>query len=143
MEEHRSKVMTCFALYFDGEDLSDIVNLAVSNNYTSNSVKMSAVQTMSNAVSVFNTFFDLIVFILIATVLLIIISFGVKNIKSNMYEIGVLKAIGFSFKEFVTMFMLHTLVIIVLVVSFSYIGYYTLSGIANKILLEALRSLTP
>ena len=143
MEDYRAKVVNCISLYFDTDDMSNIIEIAVENDYVTNSIKMSAVQTMTKAVSVFNGFFDIIVVVLIAACIFIIVSFGVKNVKSNMYEIGVLKAIGCKFINFAIMFMLHTLLMIVLIVVFSYCGYFLLSGIANTVLVESLKKLAP
>ena len=141
--EYKEKSIFTYGLYFDGDNISEIIDIAIENDYVMNSLKMSAVQTMTKAVSVFNSFFDLLVFILITACIFILISFGVKNIKSNIYEIGVLKALGCKFKNFVIMFILHTLIIVMLIVLFSYCGYYVFSDLANKILVESLKKLAP
>jgi ABC-type antimicrobial peptide transport system permease subunit len=104
---------------------------------------MSAVQTMTKAVSVFNSFFNLIVGILISACIFIIISFGVKNVKSNIYEIGVLKALGCKFSRFVIIFITHTIIINILLFGISILGFYMISGLANTILTESLKQLAP
>ena len=133
----------CYGLYIDGEDLTGVINKAIDNDFVNISIKMSAVQTMSQAVSVFNTFFDLIVFILLTLCVLILISFGIKNVKSTMYEIGVLKALGCRFKNFIVMFGLHTIVMVILTSIMSVIGYKVFADLANSILVESVQRFAP
>ena len=104
---------------------------------------MAAVQTMTKAVYVFNGFFNLIVGMLICSCVFVIMSFGIKNVKSNMYEIGVLKALGCKFSRFVIIFILHTLIINIILFGISVFGFYTFSGLANTILTESLKQLAP
>ena len=127
----------------ESNDIENVINLAIDNNYVPNSIKMAAVQTMTKVVTVFNSFFDILVIILVCACLFIIVSFGVKNIKSNMYEIGVLKAIGCKSNKFAFMFILHTLLMVVFIILFSYCGYYMFSGIANTVLVESIKKFAP
>ena len=107
------------------------------------SIKMTAVQTMSEAVSVFNSFFELIVLILLTLCVFILISFGLKNVKSTMYEIGVLKALGCRFSNFIIIFGLHTLVIVVLTSFMSFMGFRIFADLSNDILVESVKQLAP
>ena len=106
--DYKKEFTSCIGLYIDGDNIKEAINLAIDNDYVANSIRMSAVQTMTKAVKVFNRFFELIVGILICSCLFTIVSFGVKNVKSNMYEIGVLKALGCKYSRFVIIFITHT-----------------------------------
>ena len=139
--DYKKEFTSCINLYIDGDDLKDTINLALDNDYVANSIRMSAVQTMTKAVSIFNRFFELLVGILICSCLFTIVSFGVKNVKSNMYEIGVLKALGCKYSRFVIMFITHTVVINLLLFIISTIGFYIFSGVANNVLTESLKEL--
>ena len=141
--EYKKELIVCTGLYLDGENIKEAIDVAINNDYVANSMRISAVQTMTKAVSVFNGFFSLIVGMLIAACIVVIISFGLKNVRSNMYEIGVLKALGCKFSRFAIMFTLHTLVISVLLFGFSLLGLYVVSDLANTILTESLKQLAP
>lgn len=141
--EYKKELIVCTGLYLDGENIQEAIDVAINNDYIANSMRISAVQTMTKAVSVFNGFFSLIVGMLIAACIVVIISFGLKNVRSNMYEIGVLKALGCKFSRFAIMFTLHTLVISVLLFGFSLLGLYVVSDLANTILTESLKQLAP
>ena len=98
---------------------------------------------MTEVVATFNDFFDLIVSILICAAILIMIGFGIKNVKANMYEIGVLKALGCKFSRFVIMFMIHTLLINLVLFGISTVGFYVVIDIANTILTDSLQVFSP
>jgi hypothetical protein len=71
----------------------------------------------------------------------IITSFGIKNVKTNIYEIGVLKALGCKYNRFLVLLMLHTITIILFIIFFSVFGFYMFSDLANKILVASLSEL--
>ena len=141
--EYKKEFTSCIGLYIDGENIEEAIDVAINNDYVTNSIRMAAVQTMTKAVSVFNGFFNLIVGMLICSCVFVIMSFGIKNVKSNMYEIGVLKALGCKFSRFVIIFILHTLIINIILFGISVFGFYTFSGLANTILTESLKQLAP
>ena len=140
-KELRDVYTVAYGIYIDGENLDNVINNIINNDFTSNSIRMNAVQTMSKAVSVFNKFFELIVFILLFACVFIITSFGIKNVKTNIYEIGVLKALGCKYNRFLVLFMLHTMTIILFIIFFSVFGFYMFSDLANKILVASLSEL--
>ena len=142
-KEMKTALTFCYGLYFDGDDLTSIIDKSIQNNYVNMSIKMTAVQTMSEAVSVFNAFFELIVLILLTLCVFILISFGLKNVKSTMYEIGVLKALGCRFSNFIIIFGLHTLVIVVLTSFMSFMGFRIFADLSNDILVESVKQLAP
>jgi hypothetical protein len=90
-KEIKETMIARYGIYFDGDDLSTIVDYCMNNEYSAISIEMSAIQTMIKAVSIFENFFTLIVVILLVGCAFIVVGFGIKNIKSRMYEIGVLK----------------------------------------------------
>lgn len=139
--DYKKEFTSCIGLYIDGDNIKEAINIAIDNDYVANSIRMSAVQTMTKAVSVFNSFFELLVGILICSCIFTIVSFGIKNIKSNMYEIGVLKALGCRNSRFIIMFVIHTLVINLLLLIISTSGFYIFSGVANNVLTESLKQL--
>ena len=141
--EYKKKMFHCYGVYVDGEDVSGVINYAIDNGYSNISLKMSAVQTMSQAVEVFNRFFEFIVVILVCACVFIITSFGVKNIKSKIYEVGVMKALGCKLSRFFIIFGLHTLLIAVATIVVSVAGYVAFANVANHILVESLKAIAP
>lgn len=141
--EYKEKMFHCYGVYADGEDVSGFINYTMDNGYSNMSLKMSAIQTMSQAVETFNKFFEFIAMILVCACVFIITSFGVKNIKSKMYEVGVMKALGCKLSSFFVIFGLHTLLIAFTTIVAFVVGYVAFANVANHILLESLKAITP
>ena len=141
--EYKEKMFHCYGVYVDGEDINGVIDYTMDNGYSNISLKMSAVQTMSQAVEVFNRFFKFIVVFLVCACVFIITSFGVKNIKSKMYEVGVMKALGCKLSRFFVIFGLHTLLIAVATIVVSVVGYVAFANVANHILAESLKAIAP
>lgn len=141
--EYKEKMFHCYGVYADGEDVSGFINYTMDNGYSNISLKMSAIQTMSQAVETFNKFFEFIAMILVCACVFIITSFGVKNIKSKMYEVGVMKALGCKLSSFFVIFGLHTLLIAFTTIVAFVVGYVAFANVANHILLESLKAITP
>ncbi len=141
--EYKEKMFHCYGVYADGEDVSGFINYTMDNGYSNISLKMSAIQTMSQAVETFNKFFEFIAMILVCACVFIITSFGVKNIKSKMYEAGVMKALGCKLSSFFVIFGLHTLLIAFTTIVVFVVGYVAFANVANHILLESLKAITP
>ena len=141
--EYKEKMFHCYGIYADGEDVSGFINYTMDNGYSNMSLKMSAIQTMSQAVETFNKFFEFIAMILVCACVFIITSFGVKNIKSKMYEVGVMKALGCKLSSFFVIFGLHTLLIAFTTIVVFVVGYVAFANVANHILLESLKAITP
>ena len=141
--EYKEKMFHCYGVYADGEDVSGFINYTIDNGYSNMSLKMSAIQTMSQAVETFNKFFEFIAMILVCACVFIITSFGVKNIKSKMYEVGVMKALGCKLSSFFVIFGLHTLLIAFTTIVVFVVGYVAFANVANHILLESLKAITP
>ena len=141
--EYKEKMFHCYGVYADGEDVSGFINYTMDNGYSNISLKMSAIQTMSQAVETFNKFFEFIAMILVCACVFIITSFGVKNIKSKMYEVGVMKALGCKLSSFFVIFGLHTLLIAFTTIVVFVVGYVAFANVANHILLESLKAITP
>ena len=141
--EYKEKMFHCYGVYADGEDVSGFINYTMDNGYSNISLKMSAIQTMSQAVETFNKFFEFIAMILVCACVFIITSFGVKNIKSKMYEVGVMKALGCKLSSFFVIFGLHTLLIAFTTIVAFVVGYGAFANVANHNLLESLKAITP
>ena len=141
--EYKEKMFHCYGVYADGEDVSGFINYTMDNGYSNISLKMSAIQTMSQAVETFNKFFEFIAMILVCACVFIITSFGVKNIKSKMYEVGVMKALGCKLSSFFVIFGLHTLLIAFTTIVAFVVGYVAFANVSNHILLESLKAITP
>lgn len=132
----------CYGLYFD--NVSDVVILnevADKNGYTLNSFIASGLVTMTKAVDVFIPIFKLIAVVLCVGIVLILVNLSVKMIKDKYHDIGILKAIGTSNKTIAITFGFQIILIAVLTIIFSTLGYFLFIDLANDVLIASLREL--
>ena len=141
-KEFHQKLFGSYCLYIDNAK-EDVIKYALDNDYVSNSLRMGAVQTMTKSVEIFNSFFVMIYMILVIGLISVIINFGVRNIKANMYEIGILKALGCKYKNLSIIFIIHLVVVLLLTIILFTTGFYIFSDLANTILVESLKQLAP
>ncbi len=99
-------------LYFkNAQDVGDIIDYVNENNFHLVSIEHKNMQRLSDIKDVFH---DLFVFIQIVIILLItfyMIGFGVKSIRQNTYQIGVIKALGGRNVDVMKIFVLKTFII--------------------------------
>ena len=104
------------------------------------SEEYNAIYQIVNIVDIFKSNFELVSLVLCVAVVLLLISFNVSNIKSNKYEIGVLRALGIKTNDMITIISIHNLLTIVFVVCISIFGLIGITDIANSILLSSFKS---
>lgn len=130
-----------FGLYFDTPkncskfytELEDTVFYLGSEEYT-------AIYQIVNIVDVFKDNFKLVSLILCIAVIVLLISFNISNIRSNKYEIGVLRALGIKTKDMMIITSIHNLLAIIFIIGFVVIGLVGITDIANNILLNSFKS---
>lgn len=132
----------CYGLYFD--NVSGIVELndvATKNGYELNSFIATGLVTMTKAVDVFIPIFRLIAVVLCVGIILILVNFSVKMIRDKYHDIGILKAIGTSNKTIAITFGFQIILIALLTIIISTIGYFVFIDLANDVLIVSLREL--
>lgn len=133
-----------YTLYFDGtEGIDKVINTAGELNYEHQSYAIEGIHTMTKAVDVFIPIFELIAIVLCVGIVFILVSFSSKMIKDKMHEIGILKALGTQNKSIVIVFGLQIILIAVLTIIMSTLGYFFFIDLANDVLIESLKVLAP
>ena len=133
-----------YGLYFDNVDNAGIVNeVGEKNGYVANSIIVSALATMTKAVSVFSDFFELILVFLCIACALILINFNVRTIKGKLYEIGIIKALGGKTLDLGLIFGVQVLLVGILTCIFYVLGSVMFIGLANDVLVSSLSLLAP
>ena len=131
-------------LYFDNVDNIDtIIETANELNFKQEMIIVEAIHTMTKAVDVFIPIFELIAIVLCLGIIFILVSFSTKMIKDKMYDIGILKALGTQNKSVVVVFGLQIILIAIVTILLSTIGYYFFIDLANDILITSLKELAP
>lgn len=131
-------------LYFNNSDqLTYVLDKAGELGYQNNLVITESIHTMAQVVEAFVPIFKLFSIILRIAVIFILMNFASKMLNSKMQEIGILKALGKKNTSIGAIFGLQIVLIAVLTILLSTIGYMIFVGIANDLLIESLKNLVP
>lgn len=129
-------------IYFDGSDeINHAINLANDLEFEIQSYVMESIKTMSKAVVVFIPIFELIAIVLCVGIIFILVNFATKMIKDKLHEIGILKALGCKNINIGFIFGLQIILIALLTILLSTIGYVLFIDLANEVLIESLKQL--
>lgn len=131
-------------LYFDDlSSSSEVLNLAIKNGFTSNSITATSINTMVKAVSIFRDFFALIFVVLCSCVLIIVANYGIKLVKEKKYQIGILKALGIRNVDLILILGIQLLMLSAFTIIFYIIGSFMFIDLANEVLINSLMELAP
>lgn len=131
-------------IYFDGlDDIENIMEQCEKNKFTYRSYLVDGISTMTRAVEVFIPIFEMVGLVICIGVIGILISFSTKMIKDKYHEIGILKALGCKNSAVSVIFGLQLLLIMVLTIIMSILGYLLFIGAANDVLVSSLKELAP
>ena len=127
-----------YGLYFDNtEHLELIKDIASENCYYLYTTDTSTIIVLNTLLNVFKPFCLLILIILLVVCIAHIIAFGINSIKNNIYEVGVLKALGAKSFDIGKIFVLQIIMVGFLICISSIIGMYASSLLANSILISS------
>ena len=130
----------CYSLYFDKVNGNeDLLKVAKKLTFVVETNDIDGISYVARCVSVFGNVVSIIEIVLLLCCLFYLAAVGVKTIKSNIYEIGVIKSLGGSNKDIGRIFILQNLVMGIIIVLGSVIGMYLGSIVANEILITSFK----
>ncbi len=130
-----------YSVYLDDPgEAYDVVDVVEDQRLEIYSGKVGNVYYIERCVSVFKNFFDItMAFILVACVFFLV-NFGVKSIRSNIYEIGVIKAMGGIRRDISKIFISQSLVMGIGILIVTYFGMQLGAYVADNIFLASLEA---
>ncbi|MBQ9124519.1 MAG: ABC transporter ATP-binding protein [Acholeplasmatales bacterium] len=131
-----------YAIYLD--DLSkvdSIVDITTKEGFLPLSADTSSIYTINKGVRVFNDLFNMFQYILLSLCAVFFISYGIRNIKDNKYQIGVIKALGGGSLDISKIFVLKTIIIGLIICIISTIGIILFTDLANDLLINSIMSI--
>ena len=128
--------------YFDSDkNINAVIDVANSLNYQQKMLVVEAIYTMTKAVDVFIPIFQLIAIVLCGGIIFILVNFSTKMIKDKMHDIGILKALGAQNKSIGIVFGIQIVLIALVTMLMSTLGYYFFIDLANDVLIGSLKVL--
>lgn len=127
-----------YALYLDSPTSTmNVLNNVKKYNYYVLSNDVTGITTVARGVEIFYGMLEMISLILIVSTILYLASVGTRNIRSNIFEIGVLKALGGRTKDINFIFVLQSFTLGIGILVLSLLGMYIGSIVANDILINS------
>lgn len=127
-----------YGLYFDNvKKLNTISEVSSNQGIYLNTVDTSTVIVINTLLSVFKPFCLLILVILFIVCIFHIIAYGINSIKNNIYEVGVLKALGAKSFDIGKIFVLQIIMVGFLICIVSILGTYLTSSLADMLLVSS------
>ncbi len=128
-----------YSVYLDDPEAArDVMPLVEEMSLSIFSGKIGNLHFIQRCISIFENFFGItMVFILLACVIFLI-NFGIKSIRSSIYEIGVIKAMGGIKRDISRIFISQSLLIGLGILFGTYIGMQVAAFTANAVFLASL-----
>ncbi len=128
-----------YSVYLDDpENARPVMDLVEEMKLSIFSGKVGNVHFIQRCISIFENFFGVTMIIILVACVFFLINFGIKSIRSNIYEIGVIKAMGGIKKDISKIFISQSLLIGVGILIATYFGMQIGAAVANEVFLTAL-----
>lgn len=132
-----------FGLYFDDtQNLGSLFTAGKAINFYPTSLQFRAVQSIAGAVKIFKDFFTLIISVLYFVSALLLLSFGTRSVKKNVYEIGVLRAMGARVGHLAVVFVAQILLLGLLICLLGILGTAVGVSVGNAVLVKGFIAYT-
>lgn len=119
-------------------DLYEIITLLTKNNFTNTSSSSHITLRTIDLLTVFKNVFKFITFVIIFALFLIIVLNASVIIKHNVYEIGVMKALGCKTKDLITIFVAQMILTSITVCILLYASSNIFVNFANELLCSGI-----
>ena len=132
-----------YSLYLDEPGkVSRITDTINEENLEIFSGKIGNIRYVERCFDVFGSFLEISMFLVLIAAAFYLVSFGIKSIRSNIYEIGVIKAMGGISGDIAKIFISQSLVIGVGILIVTFIGMHIGPMIANELFMATLKKAT-
>ncbi len=127
-----------YSLYFTNREFEDVIyDVTEENDFLIHTLDTSIVPVINTIIEIFRGFCILIIILLIVVCVVYLISFGIGTIKKNLYEIGVLKALGTKSIDISVIFITQIVIVGLGVILVSILGIKVFSDFSNKLLIKS------
>ena len=128
-----------YSVYLDNPAMAKEISDVISDcDFAICSGMVGNVHFIERCINIFDRFFGVtMAFILVACVFFLV-NFGIKSIRSNIYEIGVIKAMGGVKKDISKIFISQSMLIGVGILVVTYFGMQIGAAVANEVFLASL-----
>lgn len=131
-----------FAVYVDEyRDIGRILDEMEPYGFVWPESNSDVVVFITDSVKMFTDLFKLLEMITMVLIVIFLVSYGISNVRTNTYQIGVIKAMGGRSNDIAKIFVLENLVITLLIWGISYAGSVLLVDKANRLVLDSFEAI--
>ena len=124
----------------DAEDISAVTDFVEENDYVFSSREQKNMQRLSELIATFTDLFSFLEISIVVLIAMYLILFGVRSIKQNSYQIGVIKALGGRDRDVRKIFVLKTFIIGAIIAIVSSVASVAFIGFANSVLIASIET---
>ncbi len=130
-------------IYFlDPTNVDSVINYVIENEYELVSVEQSKLVRINELISTFHDLFGFMQTLIISLIAFYLTGYGFKSIRSNAYQIGVIKALGGGNKDVRKIFVSKTLIVGVIISILSVVASIFFVDIADGILVASIEKVS-
>ena len=131
-----------YAVYVDGyKNVGELVNTMEGRGYVWPVANSDVITFITDSVMMFTDLFEMLEMITTALIVIFLISYGISNVRTNKYQIGVIKAMGGRSRDIAKIFLLENIVITVVICVISYFGSIFMVDEANSLVLNSFEAI--
>ncbi len=142
-EEFKYNTIIPYEVYVENyENSSDLIESMSERGFSWVSTEGRAVTLLNKSVRMFFDLFRLIEIMMLVMTVVFLVSHSIRSIKSNYYQIGVIKAIGGRDRDIAKIFILQNLILSAAIAILTFIGSLIFIDVANDILIKSFIEIT-
>jgi ABC-type lipoprotein export system ATPase subunit len=143
LEEFKYNTIIPYEIYIENyENSSELIEKMNERGFSWVSTEGRAVTLLNKSVRMFFDLFRLIEIMMLVMTVVFLVSHSIRSIKSNYYQIGVIKAIGGRDRDISKIFILQNLILSVAIAVLTFIGSLIFIDVANDILIKSFIEIT-
>ena len=143
LEEFKYNTIIPYEIYIENyENSSELIEKMNERGFSWVSTEGRAVTLLNKSVRMFFDLFRLIEIMMLVMTVVFLVSHSIRSIKSNYYQIGVIKAIGGRDRDISKIFILQNLILSVAISVLTFIGSLIFIDVANDILIKSFIEIT-
>lgn len=131
-----------FAVYVDEyRDIGRILDEMEPRGFVWPESNSDVIIFITDSVKMFTDLFKLLEMITMILIVIFLVSHGISNVRTNNYQIGIIKAMGGRSNDIAKIFVLENLVITIFIWILSYAGSVLLVDKANRLVLDSFEAI--
>lgn len=123
-------------------DIDAVVDFVTEKQYHLVSIEQAKLMNINSVIETFHELFSFMQVLIICLIALYLMGYGFRSIRSNTYQIGVIKALGGGNRDIRKIFVSKTLIVGLLISLISVISSILFIGIADGILISSIETVS-